>query len=87
VKTWGAREWVAILLAVSVLAILSGTVLKGLLMSDRMPLESTEVVADTVKVIIGGLIGYIAGKNGNDNNGKSGPKTTPGDGGANNDPA
>jgi len=81
VKTWGAREWVAILLAVSVLAILSGTVLKGLLMSDRMPLESTEVVADTVKVIIGGLIGYIAGKNGNDN-GKSGPKTTPGDGGA-----
>ena len=63
---WTAREWVAILLAASVLLTLLGNVVFALMMQDHNDV-STAALADLLKVITGGLIGYIAGRNGNGN--------------------
>jgi len=67
-KTWGAREWVAFLLAASILILMIGTVVFRILNPQTHSIEGGEIIADTAKVIIGGLIGYIAGRNGNEKN-------------------
>jgi len=67
-KTWGAREWVALLLAASILILMIGTVVFRMMNPETTTVEGAEIIADTAKVIIGGLIGYIAGRNGNEKN-------------------
>jgi len=67
-KTWGAREWVAVILAASILVLMIGTVVFRMMNPQTYSIEGGEIIADTAKVIIGGLIGYIAGRNGNEKN-------------------
>lgn len=51
---------VAVVLSASVLAFILGAVSKGLMYPMLITPESLNVWADLMKVIVGGLIGYMA---------------------------
>jgi len=73
-RNWNAKDVVAVIMAMAIFVSLTGFIVSRMLHPENVSIESASLVADLLKVISGGLIGWIAGRSGNNNKETKGEK-------------